>query len=463
MNTLSRDTICAVSTPPGRGGLAVVRVSGPDAISCVMRRWHGCDLSKVDSHTVHLGHVYDSDGSPLDQVVITVFRAPHSYTGEDVLELSCHGSTWIQQQLVDTLIDSGCRLAEPGEFTRRAFANGRLDLTQAEAVADVIAATSRSSLRLALHQMRGGISRRLATLRQQLVDFVALIELELDFGEEDVTFADRSQLVALASHVKAETDRLASSFAVGDAIKNGLPVTIVGATNAGKSTLLNALLGDDRAIVSDIHGTTRDVIEDTITVDGRLMRFIDTAGIRHSDDAIETMGIERSWRKVDEARLVLWVVDVTAPVDEATTLAHELLPRCEGKQLLVVYNKTDIAVADPHRAALASLLPDDCIQVAISAHHEADIELLRHSIAQATSLPDFNDDTVVITNARHYEALVRASEALTRVLDGLNDGLSGELVSQDIAIVTHHLGSITGQVTNHEILGAIFSRFCIGK
>lgn len=454
---LNTDTICAISTPQGTGGIAVVRVSGPEALPIVASRWNGADLTAMASHTVHLGKITDTAGQILDEVVLTVFRAPHSFTGEDVLELSCHGSVWIQQQLVGTLIDAGCRLAMPGEFTRRAFANGRIDLSQAEAVADLIASNSAASHRVAMNQMRGRFSSELQHLRDRLLRFVSLIELELDFSEEDVTFADRGELTALASEIQAVVSGLAQSFQAGNAIKNGVPVAIVGATNAGKSSLLNALLGDERALVSDIHGTTRDVIEDTITVQGILFRFIDTAGIRQSADTIEQMGIERSYAKMEQAQIVLWVVDNTAAADVSQHYATLIEPHCRGRQLIVVFNKADVAVAP------ALSLPHGVRTISISAHHESDVNRLRQLIVQVAALPTVDDNAVIVTNARHYQALVRAGQAIGRVLDGLRQGLSGDLLSQDIRECLHHLGTITGQITTDAILQSIFQNFCIGK
>ena len=351
----SDDTICAISTPAGVGGIAVIRVSGEQAVEMVMKSWKGADLTKVASHTLHLGRIVDANGEILDEVVAAIFRGPNSFTGEDVVELSCHGSLWIQQQLVALLIDNGCRAAEGGEFTRRAFMNGRMDLSQAEAVADVIASSSRASHRIAVSQMRGGFSRMLASLREQLLEFVSLMELELDFSEEDVEFADRTHLIELAEHIEAVIGSLAESFAVGNAIKNGFPVAIVGETNAGKSTLLNRLLHDDKALVSDIRGTTRDVIEDTINLGGLTFRFIDTAGIRETTDTIESMGIERTFKKLDEATIVLWMIDGTQPADNIRTLAPEIVEHTDGKHLIAVLNKID-CLTDSQRADLHQVI-----------------------------------------------------------------------------------------------------------
>ena len=457
---IGNDTICAVSTPPGRGGIAVIRVSGPQALNIVQRCWQGKPLSDIDSHTVHLGHLTNASGDVLDQAVLTVFKAPNSFTGEDVVELACHGSTWIQQQVIQALIDAGCRHASAGEFTRRAFANGRMDLSQAEAVADVIEAQSRAAHHVAMSQMRGRYSDELKGLRDKLLHFVALIELELDFSEEDVTFADRGEVTALAQEIHTLISRLADSYRDGNAIRNGMPVAIVGQTNAGKSTLLNALLRDDRALVSDIHGTTRDTIEDTIVMGGTLFRFIDTAGIRQSSDTVEQMGIERSWQAIDKANIVLWVVDVTSA---DTSMAHDILARCDGKRLIAVLNKTDLDDDVAARSELSELLPDDIPVVAISAKCDADIESLRNLIVENATLPDVESDAVIVTNARHYQALTRARDAIARAIDGLNNGLSGDLLGQDIRECLHWLGEITGEITTDNILGEIFAHFCIGK
>ena len=455
------DTICAVSTPHGMGGIAVIRVSGDDALAIVQQRWQGKPLSEMASHTAHLGHVVDSQSELLDEVVLTLFRAPNSFTGEDVVELSCHGSMWIQQQIVSTLIDAGCRAATGGEFTQRAFANGKLDLSQAEAIADVIASQSRASHHVAMNQMRGAFSRQLSSLRSQLLQFVSLIELELDFSEEDVTFADRERLTALATSIKIVIDSLAGSYQAGNAIKNGLPVAIVGPTNAGKSTLLNTLLGDDRALVSDIKGTTRDVIEDTVVMGGTLLRFIDTAGIRESSDVIESMGIERSFKKMDEARIVLWVVDATAPIAELENFHKQIVEHCQDKAVIAVVNKID---ASDTQAIVKKLKELDVKIAEISAREGTGVEQLKQDIIEAAALPQVNDENaVIVTNARHYHALVRASEAIDRTLQGLATGLSGDLVSQDIRECMHYLGEITGEISTDDILGEIFAHFCIGK
>ena len=455
------DTICAVSTPHGMGGIAVIRVSGDDALDIVQQRWQGKPIVEMATHTAHLGHILDSQGELLDEAVLTIFRAPNSFTGEDVVEISCHGSMWIQQQIISTLIDAGCRAATGGEFTQRAFANGKMDLSQAEAIADVIASQSRASHHVAMNQMRGAFSRQLSTLRSQLLQFVSLIELELDFSEEDVTFADRERLTTLATNIKSVIDSLAQSYQAGNAIKNGLPVAIVGPTNAGKSTLLNTLLGDDRALVSDIKGTTRDVIEDTIVMGGTLLRFIDTAGIRESSDVIESMGIERSFQKMEEARIVLWVVDATAPLTELEEFHKQIAEHCQDKAVIAVVNKVDVASTKDIAEKLNEL---GIKTIEISAKQGTGVEQLKQEIIEAAALPQVNDENaVIVTNSRHYHALVRAGEALDRTLQGLTTGLSGDLLSQDIRECMHYLGEITGEISTDDILGEIFSHFCIGK
>ncbi len=460
------DTICAISTPAGMGGIAVIRVSGKDAINNVMKSWRGKDLHNAVSHTAHLGQILTPDKETLDEVVATVFRSPNSFTGEDVVELSCHGSLWIQRQLVNLLIDNGCRAATGGEFTRRAFTNGRIDLSQAEAIADVIAASSAASHRIAISQMRGGFSQKLSELRNRLLEFASLLELELDFSEEEVEFADRKHLLELATKINGVINALAGSFAVGNAIKNGFPVAIVGETNAGKSTLLNTLLHDDKALVSDISGTTRDVIEDTILLNGLMFRFIDTAGIRNTTDKVETMGIERTYKKIGEASIVLWMIDGVHYDAKATMeMASRIAPLCQGKALIATINKLDEIdktklsdISDNIRKHMANIPI-----ITISAKRGTGINELENLLVSTANIADSSQNDIIVTNARHYEALTHAGKSIRRAIDGLQANLSGDFIAQDIRECMHYLGEITGEITTNEILGSIFSRFCVGK
>ena len=452
--TLNDDTICAVATRPG-GALGIVRVSGPDAIrltDSIFKSASGHPLASAAPYTLCYGQIVDTDGTTVDDVLISVFRAPHSFTGQDSTEISCHGSAYILQKVSQLLIGKGCRQANPGEYTQRAFLNGKMDLSQAEAVADLIASTSAASHRLAMNQMKGGFSRELRNLRDQLLQFTSLIELELDFSEEDVEFADRSQLEQLALQIDQVIGRLADSFSTGDAIRNGVPVAIIGQTNTGKSTLLNQLLHDDRALVSDIQGTTRDSIEDTTTIGGVLFRFIDTAGIRQTTDTVESMGIERSYRKAREASIILWMTDDAHPSDPETE--QTITELSQGKHLIRVYNKID----DP--AALPT--PTDC-EVWISAKYGYGMEALNSLLVKAAAIPQISEQDVIVTNLRHYESLVKAQECIKRVRQGLQDRISGDFLSQDIRQCIHHLSTITGDITTDDILGNIFQHFCIGK
>lgn len=448
------DTICAVATRPG-GALGIVRVSGPDAIrltDSIFKPASGHPLASASPYSLCYGQIIDNDGSTIDDVLISVFRAPHSFTGQDSTEISCHGSAYILQKVSQLLIDKGCRQAEPGEYTQRAFLGGKMDLSQAEAVADLIASTSAASHRLAMNQMKGGFSRELRALRDQLLQFTSLIELELDFSEEDVEFADRSQLLQLAEQIDQIITRLADSFSTGDAIRNGVPVAIIGQTNTGKSTLLNQLLHDDRALVSDIQGTTRDSIEDTTSIGGVLFRFIDTAGIRQTSDTIESMGIERSYRKAREASIILWMTDASHPADDATRKTISELS--QGKHLITIHNKCD----DP-----ASLPAPTDSEIWISAKYGYGMDALNQLLVNAAAIPQISEQDVIVTNLRHYESLVKAQECIRRVRQGLSDRISGDFLSQDIRQCIHHLSSITGDITTDDILGNIFRHFCIGK
>lgn len=454
LNADLRDTIAAISTPPGTGGIAVVRLSGPDAITVADAIWRGKPLGEAPSHTAHLGNIIDVNGQVLDQCVATVFRAPRTFTGQDTVEFSVHGSQYIQHTLLGTLQARGARMAGPGEFTRRAFANGRLDLARAEAVADVIAATSRAAHRLAMQQLRGGFSKRIDELRERLVRLAALLELELDFSEEDVTFADREQLASLTEEILGITRSLADTFRSGDAIKNGIPVAIVGAPNAGKSCLLNTLLGSDRAIVSDIAGTTRDTIEDTAQIGGMTFRFIDTAGLRHTDDPIERLGIDRTLSTAARADIILLLVDPTTPAG-ADDRSQQLIDLNPDATLITVTNKTDLRPD----AALTAPGP------AISAKTGAGIAELRTLLADTARrrTGTAESENIIVTNARHHRALCQAAEALERTLDGLRQGQYTDLIAQDLRQALHHLGTITGAITTDTLLHSIFSHFCIGK
>ncbi len=456
MHELS-DTICAISTPPGVGGIATARVSGPGAVEVVTKIWRGRPLSEAKSHTASLGTVLDSHGRDLDQAVATVYRTPRSFTGQDVVELSVHGSVYVQRELLRSLVAAGAVMAEPGEFTRRAFLAGKMDLSQAEAVADVIASQSRAAQAAAMAQMKGAYSARLQQLREQLVSLCALLELELDFSEEDVEFASRTQLLSLAQDARTEIERLRSSFAQGNAIKSGIPVAIAGATNAGKSSLLNRLLGDDRAIVSDIHGTTRDVVEDTLVIGDYLFRLMDTAGLRNTSDTIERMGIERSRAAVQRAVVTLLVIDGSSPV------AIDL-PDAGGK-LIVVVNKSDLPASPDLAATLEDIYKGhpDAATVSISASEGTGIDALREAIVSTFNGGDEAPQDILVTNERHYDALTRAMEALSRAIEAIETGLSGELIAQDLRHTTAALGEILGQITTPEILATIFSRFCVGK
>lgn len=467
---INNDTICAISTPQGVGGIAVIRLSGPRAITIADSIWRGKALADTPGHRCRLGDITDADGNILDNCVATVFRGPHSFTGEDTVEFAVHGSRYIQRALLDTLISRGARLAEAGEYTRRAFTAGHLDLAQAEAVADVIASNSRAAHRLAIKQMRGSFSQRLDSLRDRLIELASLLELELDFSEEEVEFASRKSLRRLATEIHDEVSRLADSFASGRAIKDGIPVAIVGATNAGKSSLLNALIGDNRAIVSDIHGTTRDTIEETIELGDYHFRFIDTAGLRHTDDAIEQIGIERSRQAIDRAVIVILVIDPAAPLDP-DILAAASAPLAAAPRpgdLIAMINKSDSAT--PRQLAATTDTLRDYSQspnfhiLSASALTGEGIDSLRQTLVDIARREEGSaDEGLLITNLRHAQSLRAAAESTARVIAGLDTDLSGDLIAQDLRQTIHHLSAITGAITTTDILSTIFSRFCIGK
>lgn len=479
MTQHTNDTICAISTPPGVGGIAVIRISGPQALETADRIWRGAPLAQAEARTLHTGHIVDpaNNGEMLDQAVAAIFHDPASFTGEDTVELSVHGSRYVQQRLLEILCDNGCRLAQPGEFTRRAFANGKIDLAQAEAIADVIASESRAAHRLAASQMKGQFSARLNRLRDKLLEIASLLELELDFSEEEVEFASRSRLTALAQDLHSELTRLADSFAAGNAIKQGIPVAIIGPTNAGKSSLLNLILGQQRAIVSDIHGTTRDTIEDTLAIGDYTFRFIDTAGLRHTDDPIENLGIKRTRQAAANAAITLLVVDATRPLPSPADLALPADSDTDSdsnadagshtaedtRPVILLLNKTDLPGAI---TTLPTPLPYRATDIIpISAHTgEGHDTLLQQLKKHAKALSgDNTQGTILVTNLRHAQALQAAAETTAALLAGLSANIPGDLLAQDLRATIHHLSTITGTLTTPDILTTIFSHFCIGK
>lgn len=450
------DTICALATAPG-GALSIIRVSGTDSYSVVLHILK--DKPKAfPPNTVHYNQVVNADGVIIDEVMVSSFRAPHSYTGEDSIEIACHGSTYIIRQILNLLVSNGCRMANPGEYTMRAYLNGKIDLSQAEAVADLIASTNRATHQMAMSQLRGVFSSELSTLREKLLKLTSLLELELDFSDhEDLEFADRKELMELAQTIESRIKSLAHSFETGQAIKQGIPVAIVGKTNVGKSTLLNRLLKDDRAIVSEIHGTTRDTIEDTIDINGITFRFIDTAGIRQTQDTIEQIGINRTYQAIEKASIILWLIDNNPSLEEL----REIQGHCEGKSLIIIQNKID-KEKTIHLSHIDLFSPPF---ITISAKYDTNIDALEKMIYQAANIPEIKENDIIVTNARHYEALMQAQGNIQRVIEGLSMELSGDLIAEDLRLILSDLSEITGegQITPQETLNNIFSHFCVGK
>ena len=470
--TNSEECICALATPAG-GAIGIIRLSGSEAIRLTDKVFvsvSGKQLSAAKPNTLHYGEIKDKDGHTIDDVLVSVFRAPHSYTGEDSTEISCHGSRYILQQVLQRLIEVGCRQAEPGEYTRRAYMNGKMDLSQAEAVADLIASTNKATHQMALSQLKGHFSSELTVLREKLLKMTSLLELELDFSDhEELEFADRSELRALAAEIEKKITTLAHSFETGNALKQGVPVAIVGKTNVGKSTLLNRLLHEEKAIVSNIHGTTRDVIEDTTLIDGITFRFIDTAGIRKTDDVVENIGIERTYQKMEEAKIVIWLLDALPTEAEIEDMKEKNL----GKKLLMVFNKIDeisfdkaVLSSDENCQTSSSVsLSDENVSILnISARTGENVSDLEQALVRAADIPEITENDVIVTSARHYEALLRADESLSRVLESMDMGMSGDIIAEDLKMVLEELGEITGgQISSQETLNNIFKHFCIGK
>lgn len=456
---MANESICALATRAG-GAISIIRISGDDCIDITDKVFHsskGQKLTDARPYTVHYGDILDQEGEVIDDVLVTVFHAPHSYTGENSIEISCHGSRYIIRQILQVLIENGCRQAGPGEYTKRAYLNGKMDLSQAEAVADLISATNKATHRLAMSQLKGHFSNQLSLLREQLLKMTSLLELELDFSDhEELEFADQSELKALAQKIESCITTLTRSFATGNALKKGIPVAIIGKTNVGKSTLLNQLLQEDKAIVSDVDGTTRDVIEDTIDIDGITFRFIDTAGIRKTEDKVEMIGIERTYQKLDEATVVLWMLDGQPTESEAADMAD----RTRGKQVIIVHNKADLCVPE----ACANYIFQPYAEINISAKQGKGIKELEQLLYKAADIPEIEENSVIVTSARHYEALLRAQESIERVIAGMEEGLSGDLLAEDLRMCLDELGEITGgAITPNEVLNNIFKHFCIGK
>ena len=462
------DSIVALATPSGAGAISIIRVSGPDAIeigASVFKSIKNKDLKQQKTHTLHLGHIID-EGKTLDEVLISIFKGPNSYTGENTIEISCHGSTYIQQQIIQLLLRKGCRMADAGEFTLRAFLNGKLDLSQAEAVADLISSDNEASHQIAMQQMRGGFSCEIARLREELLNFASLIELELDFAEEDVEFADRTQFHELLNRIEFVLKRLIDSFAVGNVIKNGIPVAIVGEPNVGKSTLLNALLNEERAIVSDIAGTTRDTIEDELVIGGIGFRFIDTAGIRETKDVVESIGIQKTFEKIEQAQVVLYLFEslkFKVSGSEYITEIEKVKNKYPLKPLVIVINKSDLISSEETESLLVQLETLNLKQILISAKQKTGIDELKNTLLSFVNTGALRNNETIVTNTRHYDSLLKALDEIQKVKFGLESNLSSDLMALDIKEALYHFGLITGQVTNDELLGNIFANFCIGK
>ena len=467
---LYNDSIVALATPSGAGAIAIIRISGEDAIAIgnsVFKSIKGKDLTQQKSHTLHLGHVIDGQKT-LDEVLVSIFKGPHSYTGENTIEISCHGSTYIQQQIIQLLLRKGCRMANPGEFTLRAFLNGKLDLSQAEAVADLISSDNEASHQIAMQQMRGGFSNEIAKLREELLNFASLIELELDFAEEDVAFADRAQFHELLNRIEFVLKRLIDSFAVGNVIKNGIPVAIVGEPNVGKSTLLNALLNEERAIVSHIAGTTRDTIEDELVIGGIGFRFIDTAGIRETEDVVESIGIRKTFEKIEQAQVVLFLIDSLQLIMDNENSVKIQIEKIRNqfplKPLIVVTNKIDKLDSKQRKQFDNQLsIINYQLLIKISAKNKTGIDELKNQLLSFVNTGALRNNETIVTNTRHYDSLLKALEEIQKVKFGLEINLSSDLMAIDIKEALYHFGMITGQVTNDELLGNIFANFCIGK
>ncbi|HRB72403.1 MAG TPA: tRNA uridine-5-carboxymethylaminomethyl(34) synthesis GTPase MnmE [Flavobacterium sp.] len=461
---ISHDTIVALATPSGAGAIAVIRISGKEAITLaasVFQSVSGKDLTKQRTHTLHLGHIVDGD-KVLDQVLVSLFKGTNSYTGENTVEISCHGSTFIQQQIIQLLLRKGARMANAGEFTLRSFLNGKMDLSQAEAVADLIASDNEASHQIAMQQMRGGFSNEIAKLREELLNFASLIELELDFAEEDVEFADRTQFYELLNRIEFVLKRLIDSFAVGNVIKNGIPVAIVGEPNVGKSTLLNALLNEERAIVSDIAGTTRDTIEDELVINGIGFRFIDTAGIRDTADYVESIGIKKTFEKMEQAQVVVYLVDgssITGDLKAVQVEIEKIKNQFPLKPLLVIGNKAD-KINEADKTLIEAEIPGILL---ISAKENLGVETLKEKLLSFVNTGALRNNETIVTNTRHYDSLLKALEEIQKVQWGLQSNLSSDLMAIDIRQALFYFGEITGQVTNDELLGNIFANFCIGK